>query len=186
MMFESEGLQPAIINSLGCVGLNQLCKGNYGVFAPLSVTQYRQLTAAQQLPYVFKFWRGILKTFGRGQTFFTGRDLYWLNIGPAYFVPNAPDSYRVPFTQAQYLANRGALDHGNKGFITAGDFAIAVQAGPAAHPALWAALVAAIGTRETVVAAETGAGVVAFVGVVAGLVGAAVYLTWPEPRYARS
>ena len=190
MLYES-GLQPAIMNSIGAVGINQFIPDNYGQFAPLSVSQYRALSAAQQLPYVFKFWRGVLQSFGRGQKFFMGRDLYWLNILPGTFRPNVPDNYQIPFTTQQYAANKN-LDHGGKGYITPNDFSIAIAAGANSHPALWKALQQAIPASggnwnfnlPNLNAISNNLNTFVFVGTVGVLVGIAAFINWPGPAYA--
>lgn len=187
LLFES-GLNPAIMNSIGAVGINQFLPMNYGYFAPLSVGQYRQLTAAQQLPYVAAFWRDAIRRNGKGATSFSGRDLYWMNIQPAKFVPNAPDSFVVmrPNTDGAYEANKGALDFGNKGFITAGDFSQALQNAANHNASTWNALSQQIDAASGSFSAGSSSELVtiAAVGVLLGFAGYAAFAP-AKPVYRR-
>lgn len=126
-------------NSIGCLGINQMCPGN---FAGLGIdpATYTQLPASQQLcHYVFPFWRSIMGRHGLSSL--SARDVEWLNFLPATFVPNAPDDHVVTSNPTYVNANKG-FDHGNKGYITAGDIGQSVA--NACTGARWLAIHAAI------------------------------------------
>jgi hypothetical protein len=124
-LFLSEsGLQPGAQNG-SAVGINQLVSMNYGYFAPLSASQYQALTAEQQLPYAFAYFAQVMKN--HGLTSISGRDLYWLNFLPAYYVPGAGDSHVIITSASPYYAPNIGLDHGQKGSITAGDLQYALD-----------------------------------------------------------
>jgi hypothetical protein len=155
---------------------------HYSLFAPLDVAAFLALPAVGQLPYAFKFWGRMIRAFGQGQTTWGARDLYWLNFLPARFVRGAPDSHvltRSP--EGFYTANADALDHGTKGFITAGDLSLAQDAGVHRNRELWAEL-------EPAIDAEMGGGGIASLAgavVVGGLVlgvGYALAEVWPGFR----
>ena len=107
------------------VGINQFAPVSWPVFAPLTVVQYAALTAAQQLPYVFKFWRGYLQKYGL--TSISARDLYWINFLPATYVPNSPDSYVIVSPTSGYFAPNKGLARDPSVGITAGDLQAAID-----------------------------------------------------------
>jgi hypothetical protein len=167
LMLSESGLVPSARNSIGCVGINQLCGSSQRVFAPLSVAQYRSLSASGQLPYVFRFWNSLNR---KGAAWLSGRDLYWLNFLPATYVPGAPDSHVIVPPGSGYYAANASLDHGHKGYITAGDLWIALANAMHKNPALWNALSAAIDGAELKTGVAT-FGVVVLAGLAVGAMG---------------
>jgi hypothetical protein len=127
LLISESGLQPGAWNpngfasGQGAVGINQLAPVNYGYIsnAGYTVAQYRQLTAEQQLPVVFAYFQQVMQNAGLSSI--SGRDLYWLNFLPATFVAGAPDSHVIVSQSSGYYTNNTGLDHGSKGYITAGD-----------------------------------------------------------------
>lgn len=134
LLLSESGLQPHAWNpngfpaGQGAVGINQLAPVNWGYFqnAGLSVDQYRALTASQQLPYVFAYFKAVMS--GHNLTSISGRDLYWLNFLPAYYSPGSTDLHVIVTSSSGYYTNNKSLDHGGKGFITAGDLQLSLDA----------------------------------------------------------
>jgi hypothetical protein len=129
LLLSESSLVPSAQNSKGftgggsAVGINQLAgsppnAGNWSYFAPLSASQYMALTAEQQLPYVFAYFRNVMN--GHGLSTISGRDLYVLNFLPAYFTPDSPDSAVLVNSSSPYFAPNAGLS-GNGTTITYGD-----------------------------------------------------------------
>lgn len=148
LLLHESGLNPSIENSAGFVGIFQLKDSYVPEVTGMSVEDFKSLTAERQLPFAAKFWRSIAKKLP-----LEPRDLYWTNFLPATVVPGAPDDYAFVRDDNSYMTPDGSwhslpgvysqnsgLDHGGKGFITAGDMGLALQDGQAAHPHLYAYL----------------------------------------------
>jgi hypothetical protein len=143
LLLSESSLQPGAWNpngfpsGQGAVGINQLSPGNWSYFQNqgLSVAQYKALTAEQQLPYAFAYWKAVMASHGLATI--SGRDLYWLNFLPAYYVPNATDAHVIVTSSSGYYTNNTGLDHGHKGFITAGDLQLSLDAQEGIHSTLW-------------------------------------------------
>jgi peptidoglycan hydrolase-like protein with peptidoglycan-binding domain len=155
-LHESDGMQPSIQNPQGFVGIFQLSQKYIQPLTGLTVDAFKALTAAGQVPFAAKFLLQNARAF-HAPLPLSGRDLYWLNYLPATYKPGADDGYpfvwsndtyakpsgeRVSFPGV-YTQNRN-LDHGGKGFITAGDMALALNDGAKAHPAIYASLASAL------------------------------------------
>jgi hypothetical protein len=55
------GFNPAILNSGGCVGLNQFCPGTYELYVNVPVNEYQTWSASQQLSGpIFAYWKSAL------------------------------------------------------------------------------------------------------------------------------
>lgn len=117
-LFASEsGLDPKAKNSIGCVGLNQMCDGTLQAFyksprGPLSFVdlaeEYRNLPASMQLDAIHRLWSYRAKVNGLINA--TARDLYWLNFLPATFLKDAPDSFViVPHPKLSAAQSAGIL-----------------------------------------------------------------------------
>jgi hypothetical protein len=140
-LFVSESsYNPSATNSIGCVGLNQICQASYGFItgAGYSIGQYTQLTVSEQLPVVVSYFQNWMSQYGLGAI--SARDLYWLNFLPATYVPGSSDSYVISQQGDPYYSSNTGLDSGNKGYITAGDLQTRLDAQPAAQPNLWSYL----------------------------------------------
>jgi hypothetical protein len=136
LLLSESGFDPSARNSIGCVGLNQLCSSSYGIFSSdYTVDQYVQLTVSEQLPYVFAYWQNWLTQYGLGSI--SARDLYWLNFLPATYVPNSSDDYVISSKGDPYYSSNTGLDMDGNGQITAGDLQARLDAMPAQYPNLW-------------------------------------------------
>ena len=97
LFVESNGIHAGIVNAGGCVGINQFCPVNQNTrILPgwPGLARYRALPASAQLrDFVAPWWERIAAQ--HELTTLTGRDLYWLNFTPAWFVPNAPASHVI-------------------------------------------------------------------------------------------
>lgn len=133
VLYAESGLNPQAANhvdndpskSVQARGLNQITP----VACPLAhmsndfwQNQYSNLSAEEQLPYVQNYFKGCYKG-----PYINAAQLYVVNFAPAYVAqaadPNFP-LYKSPSNN--YDQNKG-LDKGNKGYISAGDMAVAVQ-----------------------------------------------------------
>lgn len=150
LLLHESGLNPAADNG-SYVGINQLAHASIGPMTGMSLSTYKSLTAAQQLPYAAKFWRSLAKTLPLNP-----RDLYWTNFLPATVVIGAPDDY--VFVQGgsareedQYRAADGSWhvypgvwadnpslhDPDDPSTITARSMSLALDAGEREHPHLY-------------------------------------------------
>jgi hypothetical protein len=172
LLINESGLNPQAFNGSGfssgqgAVGINQLAPVNWGYFQNqgLSVSQYQALTADAQLPYVFAYFQAVMQ--GHGLSSISGRDLYWLNFLPATYSPHSTDLHVIVTSSSGYYTNNKGLDHGSKGFITAGDLQLSLDA--AESTSLFQALAPQILAQEggpTVPIAGVILGVAAFVGI---------------------
>jgi|SRR5579863_8123344 len=118
LLIGESGFNPGAQNSVGCVGLNQLCPSSFGFLNGMSSDDYLSLPVGQQLSQVvFPYWQHWLSNYGL--LFISARDLYWLNWVPALYVPYSLDSYVIQTSSDTYYDS--SLDIGGKGYITAGD-----------------------------------------------------------------
>lgn len=98
LMASESGLDSKIRNSIGCVGLNQMCKGTLeGFFRGSGTKDYGQLSkeflalpASQQMDPIEALWDFRARQYGLQKQ--TARDLYWLNFLPATYETNASDA----------------------------------------------------------------------------------------------
>lgn len=147
LLLSESGLQPGATNHTGftnggyAVGINQFAPVNWHFFAPLSAATYAALTAEQQLPYVFAYFLALMRS--RGLSAISGRDLYWLNFLPATYVQDAPDDHVIVRRGSGYYGPNKGLDHGGKGYITAGDLQQSLDA--QASSSLYQALAPLVG-----------------------------------------
>jgi hypothetical protein len=144
-------------------GVFQLLVSEIPAFTGMSLDQWITLTPAQQVPYAAKFWKQ--KAAGNGaHPPLSPRDLYWLNYLPATYVAGAPDDYVfvkdddtwLNRSTGQWIHNAGyytqntGLDHPltpngpKKGYITAGDMALAADRATMGNPATYAAIADAV------------------------------------------
>jgi hypothetical protein len=120
----------------------------------MTTTQFMALSPVQQMVFAGKFWKQMTARFSKPMA---GRDLYWMNYLPACVVQGAADDYMFVKSDDTYMTpdkvwhpmhgvytmNSG-LDHGKKGFINAGDMAMALDDGAMANPVLFLAVANAI------------------------------------------
>lgn len=145
------GVNPAIANSIGCLGLNQICptltpkhdpervSGLRKVGFQGSRTEYLALPAEQQLQYVKAFFDNVnayraIRNYG---------SLYLANFSPAFLgKPDGFVMYRDPKRGGTgpmdhaYTANAG-VDTGNKGYIEVADMARFVKNTLLRRKAFW-------------------------------------------------
>jgi hypothetical protein len=124
------GVGPHVGNSIGCMGLNQICNlksvGWTGTGA-----EYLSLPGEQQIAFVQRYFDNVnrypaIRDFG---------SLYLANFNPGHM--GKPDSfvlYRAG--DSAYADNRG-VDFGNKGFIEIADMAKFVAQAVNRNPAKW-------------------------------------------------
>jgi Transglycosylase SLT domain len=137
LIIGESGWNPGAQNSVGCVGLNQICPVSYGVFSgDYSVSDYLGLSVSDQLPYAFAYWQQVMGNAGVSSV--SGAELYWLNWVPALFVPNSSNSYVIQSSSDPYYD--ASLDIGNKGYITLGDLETRIQNMQSNNPDLWSYL----------------------------------------------
>lgn len=159
-LYMESSIEPAVQNSAGYSGINQMSAANLQSMG-ITPAAYVKLPASVQLEkYVYPFWRSIKASHGITGPL-SARDIEWLNFLPATYVANAPDSHVVTSNPAYVTPNK-SFDHGNKGYITAGDIGTSVK--NAATGARWLAIQAAI------LAGNPNAGVIGVTGgVVCGI-----------------
>jgi hypothetical protein len=159
LMLHESGMNPQLIPGSPAVGIFELLVTLVQSVTGMTPQQFGNLSAAQQVPYAARFWRA------KGLKLpVSPRDLYWVNYLPDAYVEGAPDSYafvwkddtfqsksrgaRVPY-HGVYTQNEN-LDHplpgttSRKGYVTAGDMAIALDDGATGSPSLYAALADAL------------------------------------------
>lgn len=166
IMLGESGLNPA---SVAYKDSKPVAGGVFGLLVSqtqnltgMSFDDWIRLSAAQQIPYAVKFWKGLTSRFGASFPV-SARDLYWLNYLPATYVAGAADDYVFVKSDDTYLPKGGSwtysagfytqnesLDHPltpggpKKGYITAGDMAEAAKRGAMNSPATYAAVTAAL------------------------------------------
>jgi hypothetical protein len=151
LLLHESGLDASIENAEGYVGIFQISQAYLPNFG-LTVEAFKAMPAAAQVPYAARWWDGVVKGF-RASLPVSGQDLYWLNYLPASYLPGADDGYAFVKSDNTYRTPGGAwrpyagvytdntnLDHGDKGFITAGDMALALGDGACQHAATYAAI----------------------------------------------
>jgi hypothetical protein len=126
-------VKPFIANSIGCAGLNQICK-LAGVGWTGTREQYLALPGEQQLAYVKRYFDNVnrypaMRDYG---------SLYLANFSPAFL--GKPDNFVMyPASHKSYPLNRG-VDFGGKGYIEVADMAKFVRRATLGSPAKWAEL----------------------------------------------
>jgi Transglutaminase-like superfamily len=172
LLISESGLSPSAFNTRGfssgqgAAGINQLAPVNWSYFQNqgYSVQQYLALTADQQLPIAFAYFQAVMQ--GHGLSSISGRDLYWLNYLPATYSPGSTDLHVIVTSSSGYYTANTTLDHGSKGFITAGDLQLSLDA--AENTSIFQALAPQILSQEggpTVPVAGLILGVAAFIGI---------------------
>jgi len=124
------GFNPSIVNPYGCVGLNQFCPGTFEHYVPVSVGEYRQWPASEQLAGpILAYWRDALH-YGEIRS---GTRLELAQLGAA-LLSKAPNLDSVVFRGpgGAYSANSG-FDTAHKGFITVQDIANALAHQASGH-----------------------------------------------------
>jgi len=139
LLINESGFNPGAKNSIGCVGLNQICQASYSIFSSdYTVDQYTQLTVSEQLPYVFAYWQQWLDKYSISSI--SAADLYWLNFLPATFVPNSPSSYVISQQGDAYYSANASLDVTGSGTITKGDLQQVIENAETNNPDLFSYL----------------------------------------------
>ena len=152
------------LQGLPYYGINQMSAANLHAMG-ITPEEYLKLPASQQLcHYVFPFWKSIMAQHHLSQL--SARDIEWLNYVPAYYVPNAPDDH-VIMNSANPNYNKG-FDHGNKGYITAGDIGTSVA--NACKGNRWLAIQAAILAGNPGIVGGVGGALIA--------IGLGIFLMW--------
>lgn len=150
---ESAGFDPGAKDPAGTGGgLNQMDADNLRA-AGIPLASWLAMSAAQQLPAVFNFWKGITKTFAAGVFPPDGAHLLALNMLPAYYATTAAVSPTTPIVskgdaKGYYAANASTYDPQKTGSITVNTIAAGqtkqVTTGNAAQQARWSSLVAGL------------------------------------------
>jgi hypothetical protein len=127
------GLDPTIVNSIGCAGLNQLCSGWLQQLG-FTAQSYAALPASQQLLQgVLPYMLNAVKSYGPIRS---GTRLYQANYLPATMSAASAAAAGVGYAKnlddvmtsspsSYYTQNKG-FDTSNKGYITLRDLANAV------------------------------------------------------------
>jgi hypothetical protein len=176
LLLNESVFNPTSQNSIGCVGLNQICPGSQGIFSSdYTVDQYLALPVSQQLQAgVFPFWQQMMSN--AGVSTISAAELYWLNFLPATFVPNSPSSYVISQQGDPYYSGNASLDVDGSGTITLGDLQQVIQNAKTNNPNLYSYL-------ETQICLAGGCFPTTTTMVIGGLVaGFAGFYVW---RYAR-
>lgn len=163
LLLHESGLNPSATAKTAsgqpvATGIFQLLVNSVPTFTGMPVKAFNALSAAAQVPFAARWWKQMASGFG-AKLPVSGRDLYWLNYLPAAYSSGAPDSYMFVKNNDTYLNAKSKLwnslpgvysqnrnlDHGNKGYITAGDMALALNDGARANPMLYAGIANALG-----------------------------------------
>ena len=160
----AEAFQPASMRLISPAEMSLRSPVLENTTARTSFADWLALSAAQQIPYAAKFWRGVASKFSLPLPL-TSRNLYWANYLPATVVPDAADDYvfvkddntillRGASTwihKPGYYTQNESLDHPltpggpHKGYITAGDMAQAAsRAAMGSNAATYAAIADAL------------------------------------------
>jgi len=133
--------------------LTRKADGSSALPGGMSLAQWEAMSADDQLPHWFAYLQSTAGISGKATLPLSGRDLYWLNFLPATvdssatddtIIATSDDNYNTPdgashFMRGVYTDN-AALDHGGKGYISAGDMRLALQDGADAFPRTYARL----------------------------------------------
>jgi hypothetical protein len=132
VMLSESGMNPNIVNSVGCIGLIQFC----GAKPPLG------LTPAQQMPYVGRYYGQFSPPGG----WYSRAQIYQANFVPAT-LPHGSDPDLVLARQGDgnYEGNAAAFDVSGKGTITVQDLDDRLDRIIAQNPKTWAAVESGIG-----------------------------------------
>jgi len=145
VLYLESGFDPSIVNSIGCVGLNQFCPNASGQYPylPVPVDQYRAWPASQQLAGpVLAYWRDALR-YGPIRS---AARLMLAQLGPALLATaRTLGSVVYAAPGAAYAGNSG-FDTAGKGYFTLQDLADAM-ARSNASPAVQQALASAYAMR---------------------------------------
>jgi len=125
LLINESGFNPSATNSIGCVGLNQMCPGSQNFLSDYSADQYTQLTVSQQLPYVFVYFSNWMNQYGL--LTISAAELYQLNFLPATFQPGESSSFVISQQGDPYYSSNTSLDPGGTGQITLGDLQTAIS-----------------------------------------------------------
>jgi hypothetical protein len=168
LLINESGFNPGARNSIGCVGLNQLCNSSYGFFSnDYTVDQYLALPVSEQLYYVFEYFQSWLTKYGLGSI--SAGELYQLNFLPATFTTGETSSYVIATKGDGYYDANSSLDVDGSGAITLGDLEQVIQNAKANNPDLYGYLEEQIclaggcfGDTQTLVLAGFAAGFASF------------------------
>jgi hypothetical protein len=201
VLFEESGFNPTIQNGAGApnYGLNQMSTANLSSLG-LTPTQWTSMTAAQQLPYIFKWWDSLANGDNAGQFPPDAGTLLALNFEPGAFknvaAGNNPNAVLAAATgpyASNYTANK-LLDPNNTGSITVNTcrqyLANVAANGGGAWAAIQAGILAAQGGVNPVPAPQPVSSMLGQVAlaIAGGLaIGGAAHLLLPklEPRRRR-
>lgn len=143
---------PAIANSLGFAGLNQMgANERKAVGFTGSLKDYLALSAVDQLVYVRRFFEGNVRDFAHGSYAALtdyGR-LYLMNFTPAYLLK--PDDFVISKMGENIYKYNRQIDAANKGYINVADMGGFVRRRVASNQALWAELRARLNAVRGVV-----------------------------------
>jgi len=151
VLFEESGFNPAIQNKAGAsnYGLNQMSAANLSSLG-LTPSQWTSMTAAQQLPYIFKWWASLASSDNGGSFPADGGELLALNFEPGAFKtvgaggnPNAILAGSSGPYASNYTAN-SVLDPNKTGSITVNTCRQYLANVEANGGAAWAAIVQGI------------------------------------------
>lgn len=177
LMIGESGFNPTAQNSMGCVGLNQLCGGSQSVFtnAGYSVSDYLSLPVSQQLQIgVFPFWQQQMQN--NGASTLSGAEIYLINWLPGYYKLGLSNSDTIVDSSSPYYS--ADLDIGGKGYITLGDLGQRIQNMENNNPSLWSYLSGQIAAAGGFFPSTTS---MVWGGLVAGALG---YFWWKRRRAA--
>lgn len=147
VLYLESGFDPSVVNTIGCVGLNQFCPGSYGQYVSVPVDEYRAWPASQQLAGpVLAYWRDAQR-YGSIRS---ATRLMLAQLGPA-LLGSAKTLGSVVYAApgAAYAGNSG-FDAAGKGYFTVQDLADAMthaSRAPAVQQALASAYAARPGER---------------------------------------
>lgn len=128
IMNNESGLNSAIVNSIGCVGLIQFCPDTGGGTTKTiggivyDLNTVKNMNPVDQLDLVFDYWKDVQKQFGRLASY---HDLYLATFYP--YAIDQPDNYILgserSLTWAAKVGGQNKVFDTNKdGLITKGEF----------------------------------------------------------------
>jgi hypothetical protein len=145
VLYMESGFDPSIVNSIGCVGLNQFCPNSSGAYPYIGVpvAEYRAWPASAQLAGpVLAYWRDAQR-YGPIRS---ATRLMLAQLGPVLLATaTTMGSVVYASPSGAYTGNSG-FDTDGKGYFTMQDLANAM-ANMAATPAVQQALAAAYAQR---------------------------------------
>ena len=123
VLYAESGLNPGVINSIGCAGLNQLCAGWLQTIG-MTAEQYAALPASEQLTTgVIPYMTDAVSRYGRLRS---GTRVYQANYLPATLSTARSLTSVIASAPSAYYAQNKGFDTQNKGYITLQDLANSV------------------------------------------------------------